>query len=269
MSDSEAPAAPVGDAATQQLEFVRISAPVPGVALVTLDRPSVNALNTQAYVEIKTAFQSLASMDVNVAVLTGAGHVFSAGKDLNETLEQTADDASSVAPRDAFWALYDCAVPVIAAVNGAAVGSGFALVSCCDMVVSVRDAKFSLPELRAGLLGGAKFGARLLGEMAMRRMLFTAEPYSAEDCVRLGLAIDLVDDRDDLMEHAMDLAGQVASHSTVAVRLAKAALRNVEELPLQLGYAFEQRYTIELRNRPESRAATLALLRDRSSGAVG
>jgi enoyl-CoA hydratase len=139
-----------------------------GVATVTLDRPPVNAMTSFTFREIADLFHSFASRtDVSVAVLTGAGErAFSAGVDLKDSArrytgplvarESVADqlDAGRVV-RDCFSAVLDSAVPVIAAVNGPAIGAGLALVACCDIIMASSNARFALTEIDVGALGGA------------------------------------------------------------------------------------------------------------------
>ncbi len=169
------------------------------VATVTFDRPPVNALNAQAFREIEQAFTELRhGTDAHVAIFTAAGErVFCGGVDLNDSARrhgrEQADDDSIVdlldpgsIVRDCFWALSDCPLPVIGAINGAAVGAGLALVACCDVIIASEHARFALPEINAGVLGGGRHLQRMVGPYKTRKMFYTGEFVGAEEFHRLG-----------------------------------------------------------------------------------
>ena len=140
-----------------ELEFVRVEV-ADRVATVTFDRPPVNALNHQAWRELTAAFTALAkSTEAHCVIFTAPGErVFCAGVDLHDSArrhgrEPAGDDSivdrldpGSIV-RDCFWAISDCPLPVIGAINGAAVGAGLALVACCDIIIASETARFALP----------------------------------------------------------------------------------------------------------------------------
>lgn len=227
-----------------------------GVATVTLRRPPVNALTAPMMREIAGVFTGLGrGRDAHVAILTAAGdRVFCAGADLAESErrhvrrdllpeESVADlvDAGAVV-RECFWSIYDCPLPVIAAVNGAAVGAGAALVACCDMILAAESASFGLPEINVGVLGGARHLQRMVGVFKTRAMFFTGRRVPAAELYRLG-AIEQVVPLDGLLPAARALAGEIATKSPLALRMAKQAMNRVEALPLKDGYQLEQDYT--------------------------
>ena len=184
------------------------------VATVTFDRPPVNALNAQAFREIEQAFTELRhGTDAHVAIFTAAGErVFCGGVDLNDSArrhgrEKVADDSivdlldpGSIV-RDCFWALSDCPLPVIGAINGAAVGAGLALVACCDVIIASEHARFALPEINAGVLGGGRHLQRMVGPYKTRKMFYTGEFVGAEEFHRLG-AVEKVVPAGELMAEA-------------------------------------------------------------------
>lgn len=157
-----------------------------------LDRPPVNALTPDVLQAIGAAFGSFAGdRDVRVAVLASAvERAFCAGADIKASLAATGDDPPPTDPgargRDALWSLYDCAVPVIAAVNGPALGGGLALVSCCDIIVASERAVFGLPEIDVGLLGGGSHLQRMIGPHRMRHAFFTGRRIPAADMLAWG-----------------------------------------------------------------------------------
>lgn len=234
-----------------------------GVLVVELDRPPANALSDSMFVEIEDLFRDVGEADhVDVVVLTGAGgRVFCAGNDLDEFMDLSPDNGAARMRQvlRSLHAVYAAQVPVIAAVNGAAIGSGLALVASADFALSVPDAKFALPELDVGVLGGAKFGARMLPEQAMRRMLLTAAYVSATQLVEWGAPIELVP-ADELMDRAIDVAKIVASKGGRPLRLAKAALNGCEPMQLWDGYSFEQTFTVRMSGLPEAKEATAKVI---------
>jgi enoyl-CoA hydratase len=247
-------------------EFVRVEVN-DHIATVTIDRPPVNAMNRQLYREIAETFRSFEdNRDVHVAVLASASErAFLAGADLRERFEGATREVvldAGKAARDCFWAIYDCAVPVIAAVNGPALGAGLAVVACCDVIVASERAVFGLPEINVGLLGGGSHLLRLVGPYRMRQAFYTGERMPAEELYRLG-AVAKVVPHDALLDEARALAAEIAAKSPIAVRLAKEALNRVEYLPLKEAYRTEQDYTARLRNFEDSAEAARAFLEKR------
>ena len=224
------------------------------VATVTFDRPPVNAVDLASLAEIRDTFAVLADdRDVRVAILTAAGErAFMAGADLRSVDLRQVDDVpawqvtdSGRLARDAFWAVYDCAVPVIAAVNGPAIGSGLGFVAVCDMIISVPGARFGTTEINVGLLGASAHLQLLVGRHRAREMFMTGELIEAEELHRLG-AIREVVPRENLMARARELAAVLAAKSPIALRLAKEAMNRVEFQPLKDAYRTEQDYTRRL-----------------------
>jgi enoyl-CoA hydratase len=241
-----------------------------GIALVTFDRPPVNALDTQAFRELTETFDDLSrTREAQVAVFTAAGRVFCGGVDLHDSARRRGrlgDDASvadlldpGAVARDCFWALHDCRIPVIGAINGAAVGAGLALAACCDILVASEQARFALTEINAGVLGGGRFLQRLVGPYKTRLLFFTGEFASAEELYRLG-AVEKVVPPADLLPVARELAGRIAAKSPIGLRLAKESLNRVEYLPLKEGYHLEQEYTGRITRYDDSGEARQAYL---------
>lgn len=236
------------------------------VATVTLDRPPVNALTMALYAEIADIFEGLAdNAEVNCAVLTAAGtRAFCAGLDLHEFLAASVDDdpARAAVVRRTFSAVYRCGVPVIAAVNGPALGAGCVLASVCDMRIASETATFGLPEINVGRCGGGAHLGRLIPQGALRRMFFTGRPIDAAEAFRVGL-VDEVAPPDGLLPAAMDLAGVIAAKAPLGLRLGKQALNEAEFLPVDEGYAREQAYSTRLMATEDAREATRAVVEKR------
>jgi enoyl-CoA hydratase len=237
-----------------------------GIATVTLNRPPVHALTTALYERLAEIFEDLGrSFDAHCAILTATGRrAFSAGKDLHEFLATTVEDdpAKAAVARRTFSAILDCAVPVIAAVNGPALGAGAVLAAMCDIRLASEDATFGLPEINVGRCGGGAPLGRLLPQGVVRRMFFTGQPISAAEAYRLGF-VQSVTAADDLMEEARRLAAVIASKAPLGIRYGKAALNEVEGLPVKDGYAIEQRYSTKLMATEDAREATRAVLEKR------
>jgi enoyl-CoA hydratase len=211
-----------------------------------------------------------------VAVLTAAGdRTFCGGVDLKDSPRRyrpdgrptdgapQGDPADQIDPgavvRRCFWAIYECAVPVIAAVNGAAIGAGVALVASCDLVVVSERARFALKEINVGVLGGVRHAQRLVGPWKARRMFLTGDWVPAEELYRLGGA-EAVVPPDLLMPAALELAESIAANSPIAIRLAKESANRVEPLSLTEGYRLEQDYTTRVNRHADAREARQAFL---------
>lgn len=240
------------------------------IATVTLDRPPVNAVDGDAHVAIQRAFDSLNdNRDVRVAIFTAVGdRAFMAGADLRtinqrpENLPPTSITDPARYARDAFWAITDCAVPVIGAINGPALGAGLAYAACCDILVASDNATFGTTEINVGLLGASAHLSSLVGRHKAREMFFTGETISATELYRLG-ALRAVVAREELMGTAMELARSLAAKSPIALRLAKESMNRVEHLPLKEAYRTEQDYTARLLRFEDAKEANAAFLEKR------
>jgi enoyl-CoA hydratase len=240
------------------------------VAVVTLDRPPVNAVDYATLAELTDAFRDLdGDRDVRVAVFTAAGdRAFMAGLDLraaappaDEVPARFVTDAGLVA-REPMWAIVDCAVPVIGAINGPALGAGLAFAACCDILIAADHATFGTTEINVGLLGASAHLSRLVGRHKAREMFFTGEQVSAAELHRLGVVRAVVP-RDQLLPAARELALVLAAKSPLALRLAKESMNRVEDLPLRDAYRTEQDYTARLQRFDDSREARDAFLERR------
>lgn len=232
-----------------------------GVALVRLNRHPANAVDQTMYRELADLFSAPDQIggDVRAIVLAAEGPHFCAGNDLDEFMSMTPDNGVERMwrVREAFFAIQDCPVPVVGAVHGAALGTGLAIAASCDFVVAATDARFGLPELTVGVMGGARHLARIAPQPLVRRMFFTGEPIGAEAFADAGGCV-IVCAREELLDRARSLAVRIASYSPTAVRLAKGVLNRIERMDLQEGYAFEQGYTVRMSGHPDSKEALRA-----------
>ena len=141
--------------------------------------------------------------------------------------------------REFFYAVTDCTKPVIAAVNGPALGAGFVLMLACDIMLACEEAYFSMPEINVGLAGGARFLMEQVGRSKTRSIYFTGRRVPAAELYRLGV-IEACPPRDKLMEAALDIAREIASKSPLAIAKIKRTLNAIEEMPVRDAYRFEQ-----------------------------
>jgi enoyl-CoA hydratase/carnithine racemase len=249
-----------------QLEQFRLDV-ADGIATVTFDRPPVNAQNRRTREELIRVFDTLSDRDdVRVAILTGAGNMFSAGADLKERVDLVHEPGDYVRHnrlvREFFYAVTDCSKPVIAAVNGPAIGAGFVLMLACDIMIASDNAYFSMPEINVGLAGGARFLMEHVARSTVRSIYFTGRRVPAAELYRLGV-IEACPPRDQLMETALDLAREIAGKSPLAIRHIKRALNTIEELPVRDAYRFEQSVTVELSHTEDAREAQRAFVEKR------
>lgn len=242
------------------------------VAVVTLDRPPVNAVTPQTYLEIIEVFESFAQRrDVRAVIFTASGtRAFVGGADLasiddpdpaNWPARRVVD--RGVLARDAMWAIGDCAVPVIGAINGPAIGAGVALAAMCDVLVVADHATFGLTEINVGLLGASSHLSLMVSRHIARELFFTGELISAAELQALG-AIRHVVPTGELVATARRIAETLAAKSPIALRLAKESMNRAEFLALKDAYRTEQDYTARLLSFEDSAEARAAYLEKRS-----
>ena len=220
-----------------------------GVAEVVVDYPPVNALPVVGWFELADTVRSLGdNSGVHALVLRAEGRGFNAGVDIKEMQATEGFDALVGANRGcfaAFAAVYECAVPVIAAVHGFCLGGGVGLVGNADIIVASDDATFGLPEVDRGALGAATHLARLVPQHRMRAMVYLAETVTAAELAQYGSVLKVVD-RADLREAAMEVARAIADKSPRVIRAAKESLNGIDPVDVRRSYRFEQGFTFEL-----------------------
>ena len=220
-----------------------------GIRVVTMEHPPVNALTVQGWYDVAAALDEAGrDMDTHVVVLRAEGRGFNAGVDIKEMQNTTGFDALIGANKGcyaAFKAVYECAVPVIAAVNGFCLGGGVGLVGNADCVIASDDAFFGVPEVNQGALGAATHMARLVPQHLMRTLYFTARTIKATELVQHGSVLEVVP-RDQLDDAALKVAGEIASKDTRVIRAAKECLNGIDPIDVNKSYRFEQGFTMEL-----------------------
>jgi enoyl-CoA hydratase/carnithine racemase len=219
------------------------------VRVVTMDYPPVNALPVAGWFEVAEALDDAGKdLATHAVVLRAEGRGFNAGVDIKEMQRTAGFDALIGANRGcfaAFKAVYECAVPVVAAVQGFCLGGGVGLVGNADTVVASDDAFFGVPEVDRGALGAATHLARLVPPHLMRTLYFTGRNIKAADLVPHGSVLEVVP-RDRLDEAALAVAGEIAAKDTRVIRAAKEAINGIDTVDVNRSYRFEQGFTMEL-----------------------
>lgn len=237
------------------------------VAVVTMDAPPVNAVSAGLMDEMIATFDQMSDRDdVRVVVLTGAGKIFCAGADIksraNKTFEPGERWAHSRRARELSYSIIECKKPVIAAINGAALGAGLGIAVSCDILMCSDNASLGLPEVDVGLMGGGRHAMRVCGHSLTRRMMLTGDRIPGPELYRRGI-VEACVPLEDLMPAALEMARRIASKSPVASRTAKNSAATIENMTLRDGYRFEQNMTAELGQTEDSREAMRAFAEKR------
>ncbi|MEW2389192.1 enoyl-CoA hydratase family protein [Streptomyces venezuelae] len=227
---------------------VSTAAPDKGIAVVTVDYPPVNALPVRGWYALADAVRA-AGRDpgTRCVVLAAEGRGFNAGVDIKEMQRDTGHTALIGANRgcyEAFSAVYECEVPVVAAVHGFCLGGGIGLVGNADAIVASEDATFGLPELDRGALGAATHLARLVPQHLMRALYYTSRTATAADLHAHGSVWQVVP-RAELRDAALELAREIARKDGTLLRFAKAAINGIDPVDVHRSYRFEQGFTFE------------------------
>ena len=245
------------------MEYARLTTDLDthGVLTVTMRRSPVNAVDLLMYQEIRELFVDIDQVGpgVRAVVLTGEGKHFCAGNDLDDFATMDRDNVRErmFHVREAFFAIQECAVPVVGAVAGAALGTGVAIAASCDFVVAADDAVFGLPELSVGVHGGARHLGRLVRQPIARWMYFTGQRLTGPEMHARGAVIAVVP-RDELLARAQAEARRIAAFSPTAVRMGKRGLNDIEFLDIKRGYEHEQGLTARMMDHPDSKIALRA-----------
>ncbi len=220
-----------------------------GTAEVVMDNPPVNALTVAGWFELADLLTGLGrDPEVRVVVLRAEGRGFNAGVDIKEMQATEGFDALISANKGcyaAFAAVYECPVPVVAAVNGFCLGGGIGLVGNADVIVAADDATFGLPEVDRGALGAATHLSRLVPQHKMRAMVYTSATATAQELHHFGSVLQVVPQAG-LRDAAMAVAAQIAAKSPTVIRAAKESLNGIDLWDVKRSYRFEQGFTFEL-----------------------
>jgi len=220
-----------------------------GIAEIVMNHPPVNALSVAGWFDLAKRIRALGeNSEVRVVILRAEGKGFNAGVDIKEMQAQSGYEALIGANRGcfaAFAAVYECAVPVIAAVHGYCLGGGIGLAGNADVIVASEDATFGLPEVDRGALGAATHLARLVPQHKMRAMVYTGARATAAELHAFGSVLEVVPAAE-LRESALKIARQIATKSPTVIRAAKESLNGIDPVDVKRSYRYEQGFTFEL-----------------------
>jgi enoyl-CoA hydratase len=215
------------------------------IAVITINRPeALNALNTEVLGALgQAAARAESANDVYVVVLTGAGKAFVAGADISQMKDFTAVEAKAFGDfgNSVFYRFEAMSKPVIAAVNGYALGGGCELSLACDIRIAGTKAKFGQPEVGLGItpgFGGTQRLPRIVGASKAKELILTAETITAEEALRIGLVSKVVPD-EELMNAALEMAGKIAKNAQIAVRQSKDAINKGMQSDIATGLSYE------------------------------
>ncbi|MFC4059184.1 enoyl-CoA hydratase family protein [Planomonospora corallina] len=220
-----------------------------GVTEIVMDVPPVNALPVQGWLDLAEAVRE-AGRDARTraVVLRAEGRGFNAGVDIKEMQASAGFEALVGANRGchaAFGAVYECEVPVVAAVHGFCLGGGVGLAGNADIVVASEDAYFGLPEVERGALGAATHLARLVPQHLMRAMVYTCRNVTAAELHAFGSVLHVVP-AGELRGAALEVAAQIAAKDPYVIRRAKESLNGIDPVDVHRSYRYEQGFTFEL-----------------------
>ncbi|WP_336335121.1 enoyl-CoA hydratase family protein [Pseudomonas putida] len=237
-----------------------------GIAEMVFDRPPVNAFNSQGWADIASTLERLGQDEqVRVIVIRAEGRGFCAGVDIKEL---AADGNLIVAVNkgnyDTFKAIHRNPVPVIVAVHGFVLGGGIGICGAADIIVASHCARFGVPEVDRGAMGGGAHLQRLFPVQKVRHMYFTGEMIDAAEAYRLG-AVERVVPREQLREAALGIAAAVAAKSAAMIRLAKEALNGIEDGNLEDKYRWEQGFTLQAYRNQDSQEARDSFVEKRNA----
>ena len=217
------------------------------VGVVTIDRPkALNALNSTVLDELRQAFEAIDLETVRCVVITGSGEKsFVAGADIGEMSNLTQGEAEAFGKKgnDLFRMIETFPVPVIAAVNGYALGGGCELALCCDIRICSDNAQFGQPEAGLGItpgFGGTQRLVRAVGPGRAKEMIYAARNIKADDALRVGL-VNAVYPQAELMPAAMKLAGTIAKNAPIAVRACKKAINEGTQVDMDSAIVIEEK----------------------------
>ncbi len=217
------------------------------VAVLTIDRPkALNALNPEVLADLKAAFEGIDQNAVRCVVLTGAGDKsFVAGADIGSmsTMTKAEGEAFGKLGNDIFLMIESFPLPVIAAVNGFALGGGCELAMSCDIRICSDNAMFGQPEVGLGItpgFGGTQRLARLVGMGMAKQLLYTARNIDANEALRIGL-VNAVLPQAELLDAALKMAGQIAKNAPIAVRACKKAVNEGMQVSIDKAVEIEEK----------------------------
>jgi enoyl-CoA hydratase len=244
------------------------------IATVTINRPEVrNAMNVDSWSELGKAINDLnKNNDVHVIVITGSGEkAFVAGADISWIRDRNPLDIYGVAVQEVLLGIFRSYKPVIAAINGYALGGGCELITACDIRVASDRAKMGQPEINLGILpagGGTQQLTKLVGLAKAKELILTGDIIDAKEAHRIGL-VNKVVPHEELLERAYEIAQKIASKPPIAIRMVKIALNESATADLNTGLALEKALQAVLFSTKDKQEGTSAFLEKRKPNFIG
>lgn len=253
--------------------LVLLERPSSGVALLRLNRPAArNALNMALREQLAEHFRQLDQCPrTRAIVLTGSATVFAAGADLGELVDATALELYGRHAERHWQTISTCSKPVIAAVNGFALGGGCELAMHCDVIIAGASARFAQPEVKVGIMpgaGGTQRLVRAVGKYQALRMLFTGCQVTADEALRMGLVSEVVADAETLPA-ALALASSIAHMPPIAVAQIKEVVRAGMDMPLEHALVLERKAFQLLFGSADQKEGMQAFLQKRTPEYIG
>ncbi len=237
-----------------------------GIAEVVFDHPPVNAFDSDTWLAIAREIEGLGeNNDVRVIIVRAEGRGFCAGVDIKEL----SSDGSLITKvnkgnYDTFRAIHLNPKPVIVAVHGFVLGGGIGISGAADIIVASECARFGVPEVDRGAMGGGAHLQRMFPVQKVRYMYFTGDMIDAQEAYRLG-AVECVVPKEQLRDKALEIAAKIAEKSPRMIQLAKEALTGIEDGSLEDKYRWEQGFTLEAYTSPDSQEARDAFVQKRDA----
>ncbi|WP_201618522.1 enoyl-CoA hydratase [Psychrobacter maritimus] len=250
-------------------QIILIEQQVNGVCVIRLNRPKArNALNTELRQKLADIFIQLNDdPQIKAIVLTGGDKVFAAGADINDFLTAKTVDVY-LRHSERYWdAITNCRKPIIAAVNGYALGGGCELAMHADIIVAGKSAKFGQPEIKIGLMpgaGGTQRLFRVIGKHKAMKLILTGDMISADAADQMGLVSEVVED-EATIKRAIEIAEQLAGYSPIALTQIKEVANLGVDMPLQGALALERKAFQILFDTEDQKEGTKAFLEKRSA----
>jgi enoyl-CoA hydratase len=236
------------------------------IAELVIEHPPVNALDSAGWIALAKAIDDLGQEpDSSVILIRAEGRGFCAGVDIKEMAAHPERIVELNAGNYAtFRAVHRNPKPVIVAVHGFVLGGGIGISGAADILIASEDAKFGLPEIDRGAMGGGAHLRRLFPVQKLRYLAFTGEMISAVDAFKYG-GIERVVPREQLVETAMQIAGKIAEKSPYLLKLTKESLTGVGDRELEDQYRWEQGFTLQAYLSPDSVEARRAFAEKRDA----
>ncbi len=240
-----------------------------GYALIQINRPqALNALNSQVLIDIYNALFEIDHEDeFKCSIVTGNEKAFAAGADIKEMTDKNGKQMFNDNQFESFYKIRTIKKPIIAAVNGFALGGGCELVMACDMIIASETAKFGQPEINLGVIPGMGGSQRLthaVGKYRAMELLLTGDMFSAEDALKWGL-VNKVVPSEFLVEEAKSLAKKIAGKPLMAIRAAKEMINKADDLSLHDGLEYERRKFADLFDTEDQKEGMKAFVEKRKA----